>query len=35
MVVAHNKIDGNKNTHQTLVILMAMQICWCDAGRIT
>jgi hypothetical protein len=34
MVVAKYKINGNKNTHQTLAILMAMQIQQCNAGRI-
>jgi hypothetical protein len=34
MVVANNKIDCKKNTHQTLAISMAMQIVQCNAGHI-
>ena len=34
MVVANSKIDSNKNTCQTLAILMAMQIQQCNAGCI-
>jgi hypothetical protein len=34
MVVANNKIDGEKYTRQALAILMAMRIRRCDAGRI-
>jgi hypothetical protein len=33
MSVANNKIDGNKNTHQMLAILMAMRIRRCNVGR--
>jgi hypothetical protein len=33
MVVANNKINGDKKYTQTLAILMAMRIRWCDAGR--
>jgi hypothetical protein len=34
MVVANNKIDGNKNTRQMLATLMAMRIQQGDVGRI-
>jgi hypothetical protein len=34
MVVANNKIDGDKNTRQMLGILMAMRIRRCNAGHI-
>jgi hypothetical protein len=34
MIVANNKIDGNKNTCQTLAILMAMRIWLCNVGHI-
>ncbi len=34
MVVANNKIDGDKNTHQMLAILMAMRIRQCNARGI-
>jgi hypothetical protein len=34
MVVANNEIDGDKNIHQTLAILMPMQVRRCDAGHI-
>ncbi len=34
MVVANNKTNGEKNTRQMRVILMAMWIQWCNAGRI-
>jgi hypothetical protein len=34
MVVANNKIDGDKNTCETLAILMAMRIQQCNLGRI-
>jgi hypothetical protein len=35
MVVANNKIEGDKNTRQTLAISMVMRIRRWDAGRIT
>jgi hypothetical protein len=34
MVVANNKINGDKNTRQTLAILLAMRIQRYNAGRI-
>jgi hypothetical protein len=34
MVVVNIKINGDKNTRQTLAILMAMRIGRCDAGCI-
>jgi hypothetical protein len=34
MVVANNEINGNKNTHYTLAVLMAMGIQQCNVGHI-
>jgi hypothetical protein len=34
MVVANNKINGDKKSRQMLAILMAMRIRQCNAGHI-